>query len=101
MKSKAKQIKAKIITTKQARLKYGISSSVLTDWKKKFGEKAVQERKRRISKIVSDTKVHQANIQFWKEFKSVKTEAEIYKTLVDLAKSSYGIDLKKNFGVWL
>jgi transposase-like protein len=93
------QIEAKELTTREARLTYGVSSSLLSDWKQLYGEKAKQQRRRRLEKSNRHIQQSKANIEFWKEFKKLKTEAEIYKTLVDLAERRYKINLKKNYGL--
>lgn len=96
-----KQIEAGTITQQQARRKYGVCKSVLLYWITKYGTEAErikemkwQEKRRRLVAI-------DENWRLRRELYEAQADAELCKRIIRLAKTRYGIDLKKNYGLWL
>jgi hypothetical protein len=93
------QIESKSITLKQARLRCGVSNSVLLDWKSIYGQEAFMKKKAQREKSRQQTEEHKERSKFWKELEQAKLKAQMYESMIDMAKSKYGIDLKKNYGL--
>ncbi len=93
------QIDEKVLTLKQARLKCGVSNSILSDWRTKFGKEVLKQQDEKRARTLRSIDDSNQQIFFLKQLKHAKMEAHLYKEIVRLAKSRYGIDLKKNFGL--
>lgn len=85
------QIEENIITSQQVKLKYGMSKAVLTEWKTCFGKKANSKKKEKLAGLDKQIQENKKQSKFWKELNRAKSEAALYKKIIELAKSKYGI----------
>jgi hypothetical protein len=93
------QIESKIITPKQVTLKFGIGRSVLSEWKSKYGKEAERKEEEKQNNYYRKINERIERSEMSQELQRLKTEVQLYKDMLELAKSEYGIDLKKNYGI--
>lgn len=95
------QIEAGYLTVKEARLKYGIRHSVMQYWICVHGKDARQRGELHFQKLQKELRDITERNRLWDDLSTAKMEVELYKRVLELTKKEYGIDFKKNFGLWL
>lgn len=93
------QLEAGTISQKQARLQYGVTKSVLLYWMTKYGagveraqEMKWREKRRQLCEMTE-------NMKLQRELRIARIEADLHKTIIEIANMRYGINLKKNYGL--
>ena len=93
------QFEDKEITQKEISLKYGVGKATLANWISRFGSDAKHEKLEKTEKVHESIRYNKQQSQFMRDYRRTQMEVSLYKTIIKLAKSKYGLDLKKNFGL--
>jgi transposase-like protein len=93
------QFEDKEITQKEISLKYGVGKATLANWIGRYGSDANREKLEKTEKVQESIRYHKQQSQFWQDYRRTQVEVSLYKTIIKIAKSKYGLDLKKNFGL--
>jgi hypothetical protein len=95
------KIEAGFLTTKEARLKYGVCNSVLQYWICLYGKDAEERAYQKLQELRRKTFEISESNRLNGELRMAQMELELYKNIIELTKKQHGIDLKKTFGLWL
>lgn len=95
------QIESGSLTVAQAHREYGMNAQTIYNWLYKYSRSL-----KKGTRIVMEKDSHdKTNVELKKQIKQLEAalgrkslEADLYRTIVDLASKEYKVDLKKNFG---
>jgi len=97
---KVREIEMGLSRVVQVSRQYGVSSTAIYRWIRKFGVNK-DSTERLIIETMSDTRALQEMKERLAELERLvgqkQIEVEFYKKMIDLAQEHYGIEIKKNF----
>ena len=98
--NKVREIESGLSRVVQVSRQYGVSSTAIYRWIRKFGVDN-DSNERLVIETMSDTKALQEIKERLAELERLvgqkQIEVEFYKKMIDLAQEHYGIEIKKNF----